>query len=317
MRTMALRSRFIAALAGAASLAAAVSSFGCAEAPPRPNLEDKARRVAPIPACIMYLPPRKDPNAKAFIRQLREDQYWKLIYPAFNPDKLELPNGAADCTGKPILSHWKLQGADPLRGWPEKTEEGDIVYGAGGDRLKIVWLRSHRFPNGDYGGALAIVRTMENFAEAYGVGVLVGNPKRMKLALERMGPEVILTAADDQCTGAPLGTPCETHVQVFLPRRGMLVELADIPLERKAYAFNSEPGAKGRFEYKLTSAPEYKPGTVKIFEKIEVRDERGIVVRKAELERLFVLLEEGELKANEGPLWPRVFSNKKAPATKK
>ncbi len=273
--------------------------------------EDKVRRVAPIPACIMYLPPKKDGNA--FIRQLREDQYWKLVFPAFDDQKMELPKDSVDCTGRPLLSDWQLKAGDPVRGWPIKVKEGDIMYGAGGDRLKVVWLRSHRYPDGDMGGPIALARTMENFAETYGVGVLKGRSERMRLQLERMGPEVIVTATDEGCVVAPPNTPCESRLQVFLPRHGMLMPIADIPLERRAYAQNFEPGQKGRLEYKLTSAPEFKPGQIKIFEKIQVRDEKGRELRKAELMRLFTLTDDGTMVPNEPALWPKIY----APSPKK
>ena len=295
----------------------ASSSFalgGCAETPTHPKTEDQARRVAPIPACIMYLPPKKTPNA--FIRQLREDQYWKLVFPSFDDQKMELATSANDCTGKPVLGDWQLKDADPIRGTPLKVQEGDIVYGAGGDRLKVVWLRSHKFSDGDYGGAIALVRTMDNFVEAYGVGVLRGRPERMRLQLERMGPEVIITATDEGCIGSDPLSPCESRLQVFLPRHGRLMNIADIPLERRAFATSSELGMKGRIEYRMTTAPEFKGGTIKLFEQVLVRDDRGRELRKAELFRVFSLQDDGQMTSSETSLWPRIYSPDK-PKNKK
>ena len=284
---------------------------GCAETPPRPNLEDKARRVAPLPACLMYLPPTKSANAKAFIRQLREDEYWKLVFPSFDAAKWQLANNARDCVGHDVFTDWQFQGADPLRGNPLKAEEGDIVFGGGGDRLKVIWMRTHHTADGDFVGPIAMVRTMENFVEVYGVGVLKGRPDHMNLALERLGPEVILTATDDGCTKAEPGVPCETRERVFLTRKGRMIDIADIPLERRAFAINSEPGVKGKLEYRLTTAPLYKPGLIQVFEKIAVKDERGLELRKAELARTFTLLDDGRLWPSEEPLWGRVFNNGK------
>lgn len=304
--------RLFTPLAFASTAALLAGAVGCGEAPPRPNLEDATRRVAPIPACIMYLPPTKN-SKQGFVRQLREDQYWKLVFPAFDDKDMQLSNGATDCTGRAILSDWRFKGGQALRGsWPEKVEEGDIVFGAGGDRLKVVWLRSHKYPDGTFGGALAMVRTQENFAEAYAVGVLKGDPTRMRLQIERMGPEAIVTSTEEGCTNAPVTTGCETHVQVFLPRKGRLVALADIPLERRAFAVGSEPGVKGRIEYRLTTAPEFKPGMIKIFEQVMVHDDRGRELRKAELQRTYTFTEEGDLRASEPPLWPRIFNTAKA-----
>jgi hypothetical protein len=296
-------------LAAATALAFALALPGCAEAPVRPKTEDKARRVAPIPACIMYLPPKKTPNA--FIRQLREDQYWKLVFPSFDDQKMQLAGDAPDCTGKPVLSDWQLKDADPIRGTPLKIQEGDVVFGAGGDRLKVVWLRSHKFAGGDYGGAIALVRTMDNWVESYGVGILRGRPERMRLQLERMGPEVIITATDEGCMGSDPQQPCESRLQVFLPRHGRLMNIADIPLERRAFATSTELGMKGRIEYRMTTAPEFKEGTIKLFEQVLVRDDRGRELRKAELFRVFMLQDDGQMIANESSLWPRIYTTAK------
>jgi hypothetical protein len=192
------------------------------------------------------------------------------------------------------------------------VEEGDIVYGAGGDRLKVVWLRSHKYGDGDFGGAVAMVRTQEVYAEVYGVGVLKGDPTRMRLQIERMGPEAILTAFDEGCLNAPPTVPCETHVQVFLPRKGRLIALADIPVERRAFAVGTEQAIKGRIEYRLTTAYDFKPGQIKLFEQVMVRDDRGRELRKAELQRIYVLTDDGDLRASEGPLWPRIYNYAKA-----
>ena len=302
--------RRLSAAFSLASLAALAA--GCGAEPPRPNLEDVSRRVAPIPACIMYLPPTK--NAKqGFVRQLTEEQYWKLVFPGFDDKDSQLSSNAVDCTGRPILGDWRFKDGNPIRGnWPEKVEEGDIVYGAGGDRLKVIWLRSHKYADGDFGGAIAMVRTQEMYAEVYGVGVLKGDPTRMRLQIERMGPEAIITATDEGCLNAPANVGCETHVQVFLPRKGRLVALADIPLERRAFAMASEPGYKGRIEYRLTTAPEFKPNQIKLFEQVMVHDDRGRELRKAELQRVYVLTDDGDLRASEGPLWPRIFNYSKA-----
>ena len=300
-------------LLAAFALVSLGAMVGCGEAPPRPNLEDTTRRVAPIPACIMYLPPTKN-TKQGFVRQLTEEQYWQLVFPGFDDKDMQLAAGANDCTGRPVLNDWRFKDGQPIHaaGWPEKVEEGDIVFGAGGDRLKVIWLRSHRYADGTFGGALAMVRTQDVYAEVYGVGVLRGDPTRMRLQIERMGPEAIVTATEEGCLNAPTNVGCETHVQVFLPRKGQLRELADIPLERRAFAMASEPGYKGRIEYRLTTAPDFKPDQIKLFEQVMVHDDRGRELRKAELQRIYVLTSDGDLHASEGPLWPRVYNYAKA-----
>src|ERR1700736_3286185 len=118
-------------------LLVASALVGCPSATPPPNIEDIPRRIAPLPACIMYLPPTK--NAKqGFIRQLHEDEYWKLVFPGFDQKDSQLSSNATDCTGRAILSDWCFKNGQPIHSnWPEKVEEGDVVYGGGGDRLKV------------------------------------------------------------------------------------------------------------------------------------------------------------------------------------
>ncbi|MCB9589700.1 MAG: hypothetical protein H6718_30075 [Polyangiaceae bacterium] len=282
----------------------------CTDTIPKSLDGDLTRSVAPVPACVMRLPPKG--KSSSFSRSLREEQYWKLVFPAFNERRQELPKDSKDCAGHDVYSSEVMQGGRPLRGWPFRIKEGDVVFGAGGSRLRLVWLRTHAFPDGTAGGALALVRTLDNQAEAYGVGAYRGPPEQSKLRIERMGSEVIPTVQAEGCLQPKSQTPCETTLRIFLPRQGELKAAAELPLERVGIARNAEPGMGGPIVYRLTSSPEFKEGQINIIEQVSAEDSLGRQLRKAELQRV-LWLKEGQLVESEPSLWTRVFETDNPP----
>jgi hypothetical protein len=122
-----------------------------------------------------------------------------------------------------------------------------------------------------------------------------------------MGSDLLVTAAENDCTGRNAGDPCENRLTVFLPRGGTLARVADIPIERVAYAGQTERGATGRLQYRLTTAATYGDDGIHLVEQIRVSDEDGRELRKAELERLFAIDDvKGTMTPSEPPLWDRV-----------
>lgn len=262
--------------------------------------------MAPLAACLTRLPPRKTTGGA--MRAIPEEQYWKFIFPSFDEGKSQLPNGALACTGDRILNDSALKDGEPVRGgWPLKIEGGDIAFGGGGDRLRLVWLRSHKFADGTMGGAIAMTRVVDEFAEVYAIGVYRGKPDKTRLGIERIGSELIAYALDEGCIGRPANTPCETKQTLFVGRRGTLKRVAELSLERVEYRDNTEPGTLGKMEYHLTTTPKYLPSGLKVLEQIRVNDEKGRPMRKAELERLFTLAGDQPMIESDLPLWPRVI----------
>lgn len=287
---------------GVVTMVAACSSTP----PPSQNLEDRPRRMAPLAACLTRLPPRK--TSGGAVRAIPEEQYWKFIFPAFDEGKNQLPNGALACTGDPVLNDPGLQGAEPLHGgWPLKVEGGDVGFGGGGDRLRLVWLKTHKFADGTVAGPIAMTRAVDEFAEVYAIGIHRGKPDKTRLGIERIGAELVAAALDEGCVGRAPNTPCETKQTLFVGRRGVLKRVAEISLERVEYRDNTEPGTLGKMEYHLTSTPKYLPTGLKVLEQIRVNDEKGRPMRKAELERLFTLAGDQPMTESDLPLWPRVF----------
>ena len=298
----------------AAGIVLAAVGMGCESPPPRTPIEDQTRRVAPLPACVMYLPARRAATAGT-LRHLKEEEISRLVFPTFDEEKRTLPKDAVACTGRTVLGDPLLAGGAPTRGtWPLLEEDGDALYGSGGDRIKVVWLRFLKWNDGTVGGPLSILRPTEKFAELYAVGAFRGHSDRVKLGTQRMGNELLVIAEEDNCAGRKEGDACENRMTVFLPRKGILQRIVDLPIERVAYVGQAERGASGTLQYHLTTAADYKDDGIHLVEQIRVSDENGRELRKAELERLFAVDDiKATMVANEPPLWDRVVVKAEPP----
>jgi hypothetical protein len=251
------------------------------------------------------------------MRKLREEQIVKLMFPAFDEEKHSLPQDAQTCTGTSIFADPLLRGAQLVRrnAWPFVEQEGDITYGSGGDRLKIVWLRTHQFGDGSAGGPIAVIRSGQRFAELFAIGAYRGQPEHTRLATARMGREFLLTAENDGCTGHKQGDGCQTTLSVFLPRRGAFAPVVDVPVERVAYSGRAERGSMGALEYHLTSVPEFREDSIRLVEQVRVKDDSGRELRKAEHERLFSVDDKGVGAPAEPSLWDQIVKSDEAHAT--
>mgnify|MGYP001288840301 CR=1 FL=1 len=276
--------------------------------------------MAPPPACIMRLPPRSTEKTSQTARgmgltTLKEDEYWELVFPSFERPRQALPDKALSCTGRTVFDDPAFKGATRVATYPAPVSEGDILVGSGGDRLRVVWLRTHRDPDGLEVGPLALVRAKQDFGEVYAVGAYKGRTSRPLFQLERIGLEAVVSVQDEDCTRKDykIGTPCESTQTLFLPRKGVLQNLATFSTERRAFVSRGEPGSSGMVEYHLTAAPKFGDKGVVLSEQIVAIDEGGRELRHAEIERVF-LLDDVRLTPSEEPLWPRIVPGKTSPS---
>jgi len=299
-----------AVLLGACGACLALSlASGCSAAAKEPKLEDEARLLAPIPACVIPLSARKGPGGT--LRNLREEQYWQVVFPAYDADKHALPEGATTCTGYDVFADQSFKGTRRIHAYPEAVTEEDILIGSGGEHLKAVWLKTHVTEDGLDAGVLALVRAKESVAEVYAVTPFRAATPRPYFVIERMGNDVLVTAQDNACQGIKAGVPCENDLTLYIPRKGHLVDLGTFPLERRAFVSAAEPGTFGdRVEYRLTSSVSYQKTGVKSYEQVIAYGDEGRVLRRAEIERVFAY-REIELFTTEDPLWPRIFPKAK------
>ena len=285
----------------------------CAATEERPRTEDDARKLAPLPACILDLGSQRAGSntdhsgsntnqvkmSDGVMQSLREEQIGRLVFPEYGPNH-PLPRNSRACTGRAPLEDPALNGGTLV-----PIEEGGIALGGGTDRLKVAWLRSLTFPDESAGGAISLLRSFQGTAEVYAVGSYRGRAKTL-FSIERIGPDVVVVAQDDGCTGRNQRADCETSVSVFRPRFGVLERVARIAQERVTHAMDSEPGVRGRVQYRLSSSIRYREGGILVLEQVTVRDEVGREVRKAELERSFTFAPDGRMVVDEDSLWSRI-----------
>lgn len=288
-------------------LVGALMVAACSSATARPPLEDSARRVTPVPACVAPVQGRAPGGAR---RALREPELWKLVFPQFDPASFRLPADARACNGQVSVREALARG--PSEGGWVQVPQGSLVHGGGADRLKIVWL-----PLGDANedraqGALAVVRSFDDTAELYAVGVHEGRRATTSFALERLGSELLVVAHDDGCKGHAEGA-CATSARVYADRQGRLREVAHFDLQRVALGHNTEPGLGGNFVYRLTATPTFGPDGIRLLEQVNVRDAMGREVRSAELERRYNPGPQGTLLPSDDPLWQRVYAGPTPP----
>jgi hypothetical protein len=282
--------------------------LGCSDTLPRSQTGDLSRRMAPPPSCILRLPAR---SAKASAsRSIPEQDWWKVVFPGFDPHRAALPANSQTCQGHDIFAQPVFRDGSVRGGaWPLKVQEGDIVFGAGVNKMRLLWMRTHKNPDGTESGPLVLARVLEDYAEVYSVGTFRGPPEQAKLRLERMGPEILPSVQIDGCLGHKEKTPCITELQLFLPARGELAPAAKIALERVAYGTASEPGTVGVVEYRMVSTPTFEPDAIRVIEQVAALDEQGRDLRKAELERVFRATARG-FEPSESSLWERIVLTK-------
>ena len=228
-----------------------------------------------------------------------------MLFPAFDTKEGRLGEGALTCEGRTIFGENSFVGGTVRGGrWPLSPKEGDIVQGAGLNKLRLLWFRTHEHGDGTMAGPLALVRSFEEDAEVYAVGSYRGNATRAKLRIERLGSDLVPTVQDDGCLGV-VDTPCETTLQVYLPSRGALHPAVTVVLERVAFAQETEPGVQGRVAYHLVTTPVFGAGGITLSEQITVQDSEGRELRRAEATRVYTASAE-HLDNTEVPLWDRI-----------
>lgn len=304
----ALRHRFLRLVPGVAAALALLAAAACGDPVVFPHPEDAARQMAPVPACVVRLPIQK--SRGGLLRGLSEQQDWELVFPTYDKEHQSLPEGAVPCTGRPLFDDPAFTGATRITQYPLAIAEGEILLGSGGDHIKVLWMRTHRFADGTEAGPLALVRAKEDAAEVYAIGTYRGLSTRPFFATERIGPEVVITVSDEGCTGNTKAVACRNQTSVFLPRRGELVNVVSFASDQRDYVTAGEPGAPGLIEYRLTTSARYVATGVTLYEEMNAKDEAGRQLRHAELERVFTL-HDLQLVSAEEPLWPHMFPGAK------
>ncbi len=247
------------------------------------------------------------------MRQMSESDYWALVFPSSKSGTLA--KQASTCSGGYPFSDPLLATLTPVGGFPIQIKQDAILYGGGGNRLRVAWLKTHEGKDGTAGGALALVRALEDYAEVYGVGVFRGDAERTRLGLERMGHGLVVTATDDRCSGVADREACDSVMHVYLPFRGQLVPIATVGLQRVRFTEGKEPGVSGKVRYELVTTPTFEEGQLRLMEQVSASDESGRKLRRAEVERL-LKVRDGKVEESVESLWKRIMGEQEGAPTR-
>lgn len=288
------------------SAVSALSLLGCAGAVESSKLEDRARRTVPVPICIQALE-----RSTSGVSKVEPADYWKMVLPSFDAGSSTVDVGSSDCAGRPAFSEQDLLSAEGPRAGSLPAKPDHAVIAPGPDGFRVVWLRTFEFADGSSAGPLALVRSREGYAEVYGTGALRGKLKTTRLALERMGSRILVTATDEGCGEVKPGQGCESAFTVYVLGGGRLNRAASLPLDRIDY--RPFPGLPGLSKYRLTATPVFQDKGMRVVEQVLVQDPNQGTVRKSDLERVFRLTPGGQLEASGPSLWAQVAGDVNAP----
>jgi hypothetical protein len=285
-----------------------VSQLGCASAVESSKMEDRARRTVPVPICIQPLE-----RTTSGVSKIEPADYWKMVLPGFDAGSSTVDATSNDCSGRPAFAESDLLSAEGPRAGSLPAKPENAVVMPGPDGFRVVWLRTFQFGDGSSSGPLALVRSREGYAEVYGTGSLRGKLKTTRLALERMGSRILVTATDEGCGEVKPGQSCQTAFTVYVLGGGRLNRAASLPLDRIDY--RPFPGLPGLSKYRLTATPVFQEKGMRVVEQVVVQDPNQGIVRKSDLERVFKLSPGGQLESSAPSLWTQVAGETNTPPT--
>lgn len=273
-------------------LAASVSS--CASAAGSSGIEDKARRDVPIAVCRKPLATTDTTDTGA----PRPEVYWSVLFPRFRGFGTSLDPASLDCVGDAILSTPGATSATPI-----VLSESESTVFPGDDGIQGVWFRTSTVTDRNALGPLALVRPRASELDVYAIGLYRGSSRHSRFEFARMGTTPVVVAKDEGCADVKVGTECESALSVYQIGGGHLSLMAKIPTERVHFGTMKDVG---RIQSRLTTEPPVFDATsMRIKEKLSVRDSGEDEVRRSEGERVFTL-RAGELVPNKDSVGSQV-----------
>jgi hypothetical protein len=275
------------------------SSAACgSHPPPVSHLEDRARLDVPIAICRKPLAHEDVLDGGA----PRPDTYFSLVVPKFQGMGTPVHGEDVDCVGESLASD---AGATPA------ITADDLTVVTAADGTQAVWLESARASDAIGDGPLAVVRPRTSDLDLYAIGRYRGSRRHSTFELVGVGTSRVLIARDDGCADVKVDVECDSTLTFFVAEGGQLVPAADSPAQRIRYGFAR---GVGRVQYRLTTdAPVVDKGTIKVHEKLQVRDSGDEDIRKAEGDRVFAFGPDGQLTAAQPSLWSQLPAKPEPP----
>jgi hypothetical protein len=153
--------------------------------------------------------------------------------------------------------------------------------------MQVAWLRSFAISDRASQGTLALVETRPSAIDVYAVGLYEGSRTHSRFETGRIGAVTVVIARDDGCADVKDGTECESTLRFYLPAYGRLNAAAATPAQRVR---NFAMREVGRVRARLTTEPPvFDAQSIRIKEKLSIRDSGDDEVRRTEGERVFQL----------------------------
>jgi hypothetical protein len=276
------------------AFAAAVAMVSCAGAVGSSGIEDKARRDVPIAICRAPLSTTNTTEAGL----PRPEVYWKTLFPRFAGFGAAVDLGSPDCVGDTVLLTPGALSASPVA-----ISKDDLTVSPGEDGLQGVWLHAASASDVVALGPLALVRTRPSELDVYSIGLYRGSTRHSRFDFVKVGSTTVLAARDEACADVKPGTECESTLSFYLAAGGRLTLGGKTAVQRIQFGTMKD---LGRIQSRLTTdAPVVEGESIKVKEKLSVRDSGDDEVRRSEGERIFTL-KGTEFVANKESLWAQV-----------
>lgn len=232
------------------------------------------------------------------------------------------------CTGErvthaPLPATCEVQTPDPGVPEPVPLSEDSVIEHLLPEGRRLVWIMSHRFPNGDGYGPIAAVTVFNDVAYVGSLGFLRLRPTRVDLDLWLIGTKVVLRGEGETCENSKNAATCRraTNLMVYdksrfhgVPmRRTNTSECIDAPwVERVREADLTLENGWNR-HMKITASVTHDQRYVVITEHVDVQDtdpQHPDIpprdVRRIDTER-FVHVDGPYFFTRQSPLWPRII----------
>jgi hypothetical protein len=301
-------------LGGAVAVAVACSS----SQPPRP---------APLPEpAVCAMPVQR--VAEGAVPALRANQWASLLLQGFQPGIAA--GNARDCTGRAV--EWR----EPTMRCHEPAElgtvlpqrpvtEDDVVVQRLQGNLRLVWVMTDRFTNGEAIGPIALAEFQGERVAVRATGTLRTYPRRARLRLETISNRRVLIGEGELCTEENNPLSCHRQARLLLLRgdrfhaeplrsaTGRCIGPARFEFAKEDAITLRDTGWRRGFT--LSAALLYRSNGIQIHENVLVQDTDPArpqvpprVFRRAGQDRAIYVLNDTFV-ASDPSLWSRVLND--------
>lgn len=232
------------------------------------------------------------------------------------------------CTGErithtPLPATCEVQTPDPGVAEPVPLGEASVVEHLLPDNRRIVWIMTHRFPNGDGFGPVAAITVENDTAWVGSMGFLRLRPTRVDLDLWLIGTKTVLRAEGETCDSNDKSGVCrrasslmvydKSHFHGVPIRRNETNECIDTPWVEQVREADLTLDNGWNRHMKITANVTHDQRYVVITEHVDVQDTDPLHpdipprdVRRIDTER-FIHVDGPYMFTRQSPLWPRII----------